>query len=158
MPPEPIDLLSVLEEDAIETVEVIAKSRMFKCQYADPFLKDLQILHVAPYTDEVQLRPLTEITLTEQGEALDSSPFIERRLGNFSVPIEWLEGMATKHFREIFKHFRIVRAELDYATQSMQYVAASDYFDEVPKGQMPGSYAIQIDAGEPITIRVNRVG
>lgn len=91
-------------------------------------------------------------------DALDSSPFIERRLGNFATPIEWLEGMTTRHFREIFKHFRIVRAELDYVTKSMQYVAASDYFDPVPEGSMPGAYSIMIDAGDPITIRVNRIG
>lgn len=98
----------------------------------------------------------------EEVDPLETSPFSDRRLGMFSTPIDWIEGMQTRHFRQIFQHFRIVRAELDYVSNSMQYVAASDFFDPVPRGAQPGSYNIVVDPGPtpeaPIGIRVQRIG
>ncbi len=148
--PESIDLLSPLEEDEVVAVEVTTKERPFKTAFNYRYIEDYKI---------VSGHELKGIYVTD---TLDSSPFVDRRLGNFSIPLEWVEGMATKHAMEVFKHFRVLRAELDYVTNSIQYVAASDYFDPVPKGATPGSYDIKIDPGvtpeAPITIRVSRVG
>jgi hypothetical protein len=90
----------------------------------------------------------------------EGSPFVERKLGKFSVPMGWLEGMTNKVFQAVFQHFRILRAEFDYVHHAMMYVAASEYFDEVAEGTEPGSYSIQVDApskaNEACSIRVVR--
>jgi hypothetical protein len=88
----------------------------------------------------------------------EGSPFVERRLGMFSIPVDWLEGMQNQHFAQVFRHFRIVRAEFDYASKNIQYVAASEFFDPVPEGTMPGNYVIAVGhgVGDEIDIRVNR--
>jgi hypothetical protein len=90
----------------------------------------------------------------------ESSPFIDRKLGNFSVPLEWLESIMNRDAEEIFKNFRIIRAEIDYASNAVLYVAASELFDRVPENTMAPSYRIMVDRAtpeSPITIRVSKV-
>jgi len=85
----------------------------------------------------------------------DSTPFGDRKLGNFAMPITWVEGMKNKHAEAVFKHFRIVRAEIDYASQNILYVAASEFFDPIPPNEMAPSYQIMVDAdGEGVKLRV----
>jgi hypothetical protein len=91
----------------------------------------------------------------------EGTPFSGRKLGTFSVPMDWIEAMANKHFQAVFQHFRILRAELDYVSNAIQYVAASEYFDEVAKGTVPGSYSIHVDPptkkNDSVSIRVVRL-
>ena len=85
----------------------------------------------------------------------ESTPFADRKLGSFAMPLQWVEGMKNKHAEEIFKHFRIVRAELDYSSNSILYVAASEFFDPVPQNEMAPGYQIRVDPeGDRVSIRV----
>lgn len=89
----------------------------------------------------------------------ESTPFIERKLGNFSMPLGWLEGLRNVDAEAIFKHFRIIKAELDYASQSVLYIAASELFDPVLPNQMAPSYQIMVDRvtpDSPLSIRVSK--
>jgi hypothetical protein len=88
----------------------------------------------------------------------ESTPFADRKLGSFAMPIQWVEGMKNKDAEELFKHFRIVRAEIDYSSQSILYVAASEFFDSVPANEMAPGYRIMLDseAGK-LNIRVAKL-
>lgn len=85
----------------------------------------------------------------------ERSPFTDRRLGSFAIPVQWLEGMQNRHAEVVFKNFRIVRAEIDYASGSVLYVAASELFDPVPIGAMAPGYRVMVDPdGDTARVRV----
>jgi hypothetical protein len=85
----------------------------------------------------------------------ERSAMLDRRLGGFSIPMDWLEGMKNSHASQLFSHFRIIRAEIDYASNAVLYVAASELFDVVTENMMAPSYRVMIDPdGEKINVRV----
>ena len=101
------------------------------------------------------------ITINTEEEPVDdmeSSPFIDRRLGTFAIPLEWLEGMQQKDSEQVFKDFRIISANYDYATGCIQYTAASFHFDPLPPNTQAPGYVIMVDAeSDVVSIRVKRV-
>ncbi len=103
--------------------------------------------------------------LDQQSEALqtaaidhgEDTPFNDRRFGTFALSMDWLEDMKQKDAEQIFKHFRIIRAELDYSSNQMLYTAASFLFDRVPENTMAPGYFVMVDADAgKINIRVRK--
>ena len=68
----------------------------------------------------------------------------KRRIGMFKVSIALLEVIDYESLVNILKDFIIIRCECAYATQEMEYIAMSKYFEELEKGYIPPEYTFTI--------------
>lgn len=66
-----------------------------------------------------------------------------RRLGRFHVSRCLLENWADGAILALFSNFVVVRAEVRYEFDSIEYLAFSELFEEVEQGIVPPLYEIQ---------------
>lgn len=63
--------------------------------------------------------------------------------------------------QKILSNFIIVKAELDFCSDEVHYIAYSELFDAVPKGSVPPNYTLDIigkfQPGKRIEITLERV-
>ena len=64
-----------------------------------------------------------------------------RRLGTFKISRYMIENNP-KIVKRVMSECIIVRAELSYVMDAIEYTAISDWFDEVQEGHIPMEYRI----------------
>lgn len=58
-------------------------------------------------------------------------------LGRFTLPLRWIEDGRAK---DVLRDMIVVRAEMLYHTQAIEYVAMSDWFAPIPEGEVVPVY------------------
>ena len=64
---------------------------------------------------------------------------IKPKIGRFSISIDVIQDNSDM-VKEVFKGLIVVRAEMLYHSQAIEYTALGDCFDTVPEGEIPPYY------------------
>ena len=76
----------------------------------------------------------------------------KNKIGRFSISATLLREW--ERFIPMFGNFAIIDARLHWDTQSVEYLAYSELFDEVDQSQAAPTYEITIDNNTfPVTVR-----
>ena len=71
----------------------------------------------------------------------------KRQIGKFSIDRDILDKILNGeilHFEDILKHFIIVKAEMDFASNSVEYYAYSNLFEELNIGHIVPYYTLYL--------------
>jgi len=71
---------------------------------------------------------------------------MDRRIGRFAMSLQLAE-QNPETARAVMGRCIVVRCEMMYAHETLEYVALSPYFDEVPQGMIVPEYDVVISDG-----------